>query len=201
MKALLISEDQMPEWRFKLIKALAFIHKKTDFSDGDFRTYYENTHAPLASSLLTFEGYVRNYVHSDFNPLFQSLGSISVFKYKSEDSLAIVSNQMSSDAGETLRKDELNFMDVSKNFYVFTKSNELTDLTFKKKIFYIAKTQNELTHLDGMSGIVKISENLVNDHESIVGIPEYGISKHATIDELEAITKGYPKAILSIANC
>ena len=87
-------------------------------SDNDFRDYYENNHAPLASSLLSFEGYERNYINTELNPLYSSLGSISIFKYKSMKSLEVVSKQMSSDAGDTLRDDELKFMDASKNYFV-----------------------------------------------------------------------------------
>ena len=62
----------MQELQFKLIKALAFIHKKNNLSDREFKNYYENIHAPLASSLLTFEGYERNYIHAQLNPLYTS---------------------------------------------------------------------------------------------------------------------------------
>jgi len=31
-------------------------------SDSDFKDYYENKHAPLAASLLSLEGYERNYL-------------------------------------------------------------------------------------------------------------------------------------------
>ena len=45
-------------WPFKLIKALAFIHKKASLSQEDFEEYYEKHHAPLAQSLLTFESFM-----------------------------------------------------------------------------------------------------------------------------------------------
>ena len=93
----------MQAWQFKLIKALAFIHKMDGLSDVDFRDYYENQHAPLASSLLSLEGYERNYVNSRLNPLYKSLGSISIFKYQSMESLDVVGKQMSSNAGDILR--------------------------------------------------------------------------------------------------
>ena len=75
-------------------------------SDIDFRNYYENQNAPLASSLLTLEGYERNYINSELNPLYNSLGSISIFQYQSIQSLEIVSKEMSSSAGAALRNDE-----------------------------------------------------------------------------------------------
>ena len=75
-----------------------------NLSDADFKDYYENKHAPLASSLLTLEGYERNYVNSELNPLYASLGSISIFQYQSIQSLEIVGNEMSSSAGDILRE-------------------------------------------------------------------------------------------------
>ena len=125
----------MLEWLSKLIKALAFIHKKIGLSDSEFRDYYEKNHAPLALSLLTFEGYERNYISSELNPLYVSVGSISIFQYQSIDSLKVIEEQMSSDAGDNLRKDELVFMDVAKNYFVLTQSIQLTEQEFQKKIF------------------------------------------------------------------
>ena len=107
-----------------MIKALAFIHKKTGLSDIDFRTYYENSHAPLASSLLTFEGYERNFINSKFNQSYESLGSISIFKYQSMRSLDVIGEQMQSSKGDILREDELKFMDVPKNFFILTESED-----------------------------------------------------------------------------
>ena len=146
-------------WQFKLIKALAFIHKMDGISDGDFRNYYENQHAPLASSLLSLEGYERNYVNSGLNPLYKSLGSISIFKYQSMESLDVVGKQMSSEAGDILRNDEVKFMNVSKNYFVLTQSDQLTEMEFNKKIFFSAKDMKNLSLLDSYDGIKKISEN------------------------------------------
>ena len=41
---------------------------------------------------------------------------------------------MASNAGDTLRKDELNFMHVDENFHVFTNSSEISTKTYSKKI-------------------------------------------------------------------
>ncbi|MDG0966146.1 MAG: hypothetical protein P8L73_02710 [SAR86 cluster bacterium] len=180
-----------------MIKALAFIHKKLNLSQDEFKNYYEKNHAPLANSLLALEGYERNYVHGCLSPLFQSLGSISIFKYKSAKSLEVIGEQMTSNAGDTLRKDELNFMNVDKNFYLLTESNELSNETFKKKIFYLANTPAELIHLDGINGIIKISDNLILDHENIVGVPEYGITKSCVAKNLDQLQEEYPKTIIA----
>ena len=189
----------MQEWRFNLIKALAFIHKMDGLSDGDFRNYYENQHAPLASSLLSLEGYERNYVNSALNPLYKSLGSISIFKYQSMESLDVIGKQMSSDAGDILRNDEMKFMNVQKNYFVLTQSDQLTEMEFNKKIFYSVNNIENLNLLDAYDGIKKISDNMVIEPNQILGIAEYGITKEASLDTLEHLTQEHPQAI--IASC
>ena len=106
-----------------MIKAIAFIHKKKSLSHKEFQLYYETKHSPLAKSLLTFECYERNYVDLAFNSSNDAIGSVSIFKYESEKSLLVIAEQMGSSAGDVLREDELNFMDVPLNFYVFTGSS------------------------------------------------------------------------------
>jgi hypothetical protein len=189
----------MQGWPFKLIKALAFIHKIDGLSDNDFRDYYENQHAPLASSLLSLEGYERNYVNSELNPLYKSLGSISIFKYQSMGSLDVIDKQMSSDAGDILRNDEVKFMNVPKNYFVLTQSDQLTEIEFNKKIFYSANSKESLNLLDAYEGIKKISDNLVIEPNEIVGVAEYGISKEVSLNTLEQLTQKHPQAI--IASC
>ena len=187
----------MQAWQFKLIKALAFIHKMDGLSDGDFRDYYEKQHAPLASSLLSLEGYERNYVNSELNPLYKSLGSISIFKYQSMESLDVVGKQMSSDAGDILRNDEIKFMNVLKNYFVLTQSDQLTEMEFNKKIFYSVRDMENLNLLDSYDGIKKISDNLVIEPNEIFGIAEYGITKEASLDTLEHLTQEHPQAIIT----
>ena len=187
----------MQAWQFKLIKALAFIHKMDGLSDGDFRDYYEKQHAPLASSLLSLEGYERNYVNSELNPLYKSLGSISIFKYQSMESLDVVGKEMSSDAGDILRNDEVKFMNVPKNYFVLTQSDQLTEMEFNKKIFYSVREMKNLNLLDSYDGIKKISDNLVIEPNEIFGIAEYGITKEASLDTLEQLTQEHPQAIIT----
>ena len=182
-----------------MIKALAFIHKIDELSDNDFRNYYENSHAPLASSLLSLEGYERNYVNSELNPLYKSLGSISIFKYQSMEALDLIGKQMSSDAGDVLRNDETKFMNVPKNYFVLTHSDQLTEKKFNKKIFYSVNKKENLHLLDSYNGIKKISDNLVIEPNEIIGIAEYGITKEASLDTLEHLTQEHPQAI--IASC
>ena len=166
-------------------------------SDVDFRDYYENQHAPLASSLLSLEGYERNYVNSGLNQLYKSLGSISIFKYQSMESLDVVGKQMSSDAGDILRNDEVKFMNVPKNYFVLTQSDQLTEMEFNKKIFYSVREMKNLNLLDSYDGIKKISDNLVIEPNEIFGIAEYGITKEASLDTLEHLTQEHPQAIIT----
>ena len=168
-------------------------------SDDDFRDYYENQHAPLASSLLSFESYERNYINSELNPLYKSLGSISIFKYQSMESLNVIGKQMSSDAGDILRNDEVKFMNVPKNYFILTQSDQLTEMEFNKKIFYLANDLENLNLLDAYDGITKISDNLVIEPNQIFGIAEYGITKEASLNTLEHLTQEHPQAI--IASC
>ena len=170
-----------------MIKAIAFIHKKTGLSDIDFRTYYENSHAPLASSLLTFEGYERNFINSKFNQSFESLGSISIFKYQSMRSLDVIGEQMQSSKGDILREDELKFMDVPKNFFILTESEDLINNIYEQKIFYPAKKIQELNTLDNYPGLEKISENLVMGPDEIIGIAEYGVTDEISLSAMETI--------------
>ena len=172
-----------------MIKALAFIHKKTGLSDIDFRTYYENSHAPLASSLLTFEGYERNFINSKFNQSYESLGSISIFKYQSMRSLDVIGEQMQSSKGDILREDELKFMDVTKNFFVLTESEDSINNIYEQKIFYPAKKIRELNTLDNYPGLEKISENLVMGPDEIIGIAEYGVTDEISLSAMEAIAQ------------
>jgi len=187
----------MQGWQFKLIKALAFIHKMESLSDIDFRNYYENKHAPLASSLLTLAGYERNYVNSELNPLSASLGSISIFQYQSMQCLEVVSKEMSSSAGDTLRNDEQKFMDVSKNYHVLTESNQLTDDEFRKKIFYPIKKYEDIHLLDAYDGLEKISENLLIEPNETIGISEYGITQEISLEILEKLAVDHPRAIIT----
>ena len=172
-----------------MIKALAFIHKKTGLSDTDFRTYYENSHAPLASSLLTFEGYERNFINSKFNQSYESLGSISIFKYQSMKSLDVIGEQMESSKGDILREDELKFMDVPKNFFILTESEDSINNIYEQKIFYPAKKIQELNTLDNYPGLEKISENLVMGPNEIIGVAEYGVTDEMSLGAMEAIAQ------------
>ena len=166
-------------------------------SDSDFKNYYENKHAPLASSLLSLEGYERNYINSKINPLLPSLGSISIFKYQSIESLNVIGKQMESEAGDTLRDDKIKFMDVSKNYFFLTQSDQLTEQEFNKKIFYSANNDDGLNLLDSYEGIKKISNNILLEPNEVIGVAEYGIMKDASLSTLEQLTQEHPQALIA----
>ena len=180
-----------------MIKAIAFIHKKKSLSHKEFQLYYETTHSPLAKSLLTFEHYERNYVDLAFSSSNDALGSLSIFKYESEKSLGVIAEQMGSSAGDVLREDELNFMDVPLNFYVFTGSSENLASKFQRKVFYLAKDQSDFQMLQSQTGLEKISDNLVSDHHGIIGVPEYGIMQHMQLEDLKMLQKKFPALIFT----
>ena len=115
------------------------------------------------------------------------------------ESLDVIGKQMSSDAGDILRNDEMKFMNVQKNYFVLTQSDQLTEMEFNKKIFYSANKIENLNLLDAYDGIKKISDNLVIEPNQIFGIAEYGITEEASLDTLEHLTQEHPQAI--IASC
>lgn len=182
-----------------MIKAIAFIHKKKSLSHKEFQLYYETTHSPLAKSLLTFEHYERNYIDLAFSSSDDDIGSISIFKYESEKSLEVIAEQMSSSAGDTLREDELNFMDVPLNFYVFTGSSKNLVSKFQRKIFHLAMEESDFQMLESQIGLEKISDNLVTDQHEIIGVPEYGIMQQMQFEDMKILQKKFPNIILT--NC
>ena len=148
--------------------------------------------------MLTFEHYERNYVDLDFGSS-DDIGSISIFKYASEKSLGVIAEQMGSSAGDTLREDELNFMDVPLNFYVFTGSSENLASKFQRKIFHLAMEESDFQMLESQIGLEKISDNLVTDHHEIIGVPEYGIMQQMQLEDMKILQKKFPNIILT--NC
>ena len=86
-----------------------------------------------------------------------------------------------------------------KNYFVLTRSDQLTEKKFNKKIFYSVNIKENLYLLDSYNGIKKISDNLVIEPNEIIGIAEYGIAKEASLDTLEHLIQEHPQAI--IASC
>ncbi len=45
-----------------MAKVLILLHKRADLSDGEFRRYWRDTHAPLGARVPGVRGYVQNHV-------------------------------------------------------------------------------------------------------------------------------------------
>jgi hypothetical protein len=104
---------------------------------------------------------------------------------------------MESEAGDTLRDDEIKFMDVSKNYFFLTQSDQLTEQKFNKKIFYSANNEDGLNLLDSYEGIKKISNNILLKPNEVIGVAEYGIMKDASLSTLEQLTQEHPQALIA----
>ena len=143
-----------------MIKAISFIYKKSSLTQNQFVEHYENSHAPLARSILEFTHYERNHILnvSSGNP-----SCISIFKYSSEELLK-KTQKILQDYPKELKEDELKFMDFDKNYYYFVDEEVLSPKKFKYKVF----SKNEI-HNDQLHGI---SVNKIIDQESTIF--EYG---------------------------
>ena len=143
-----------------MIKAISFIFKKSSLTQNQFVEHYENSHAPLARSILEFTHYERNHIlnFSAGNP-----SCISIFKYSSEELLK-KTQKILEDYPKELKEDELKFMDFDKNYYYFVDEEVLSSKKFKYKVF----SKNEIHH-DELHGI---SVNKIIDQESTIF--EYG---------------------------
>jgi len=107
-------------------KLIALICKKPEISEEDFKTYYEENHAPLIESIFpTIAGYKRIYLFeanmlNDALPL-ESDGGHSVFNviteltFDDEDGLnQFFERGADNKVIETIRNDEANFLDGEK---------------------------------------------------------------------------------------
>jgi len=143
-----------------LIKAISFIFKKLSLTQNQFVEHYENSHAPLARSILEFTHYERNHI---LNASAGNPSCISIFKYSSEELLK-KTQKILQDYPKELKEDELKFMDFDKNYYYFVDEEVLSSKKFKYKVF----SKNEIHH-DQLHGI---SVNKIIDQESTIF--EYG---------------------------
>lgn len=143
-----------------MIKAISFIFKKSSLTQNQFVEHYENSHAPLARSILEFTHYERNHI---LNVSAGNPSCISIFKYSSEELLKKTQKILQNYPKE-LKEDELKFMDFDKNYYYFVDEEVLSSKKFKYKVF----SKNEIHH-DQLHGI---SVNKIIDQESTIF--EYG---------------------------
>ena len=125
-----------------------------------FVEHYENSHAPLARSILEFSHYERNHV---LNLSTGDPSCISIFKYSSEELLK-KTQKILQDYPKELKEDELKFMDFDKNYYHFVYEKISSLKKFKYKVFSKNEIHNDQLH--------EISVNKIIDQESTIF--EYG---------------------------
>jgi uncharacterized protein (TIGR02118 family) len=90
------------------MKSICALARRPDLSRGDFATYYENSHAPLALGYFPFRGYVRNHLLD--NP---HIGFDTVSEFWADD-LAAMTGILEGPAGAIISEDERRFMDQSR---------------------------------------------------------------------------------------
>jgi uncharacterized protein (TIGR02118 family) len=97
------------------LKTLALIVRRPGISRDAFRTHYEEVHAPLAVPLLHgLVRYVRHHVQRDLHGT-SGFDAMTAFTYESEAALRGVIARLASPVGDELARDELTFMDKSRN--------------------------------------------------------------------------------------
>jgi hypothetical protein len=125
-----------------------------------FVEHYENSHAPLARSILEFSHYERNHI---LNLSTGDPSCISIFKYSSEELLK-KTQKILQDYPKELKEDELKFMDFDKNYYHFVYEKISSLKKFKYKVFSKNEIHNDQLH--------EISVNKIIDQGSTIF--EYG---------------------------
>lgn len=87
-------------------KTICLLARKIGTERAGFRDYYENSHAPLALSLIPFKKYVRNHLPLDVEA---DIGFDTISEFWTE-SIPAVRKAMEGDVGKTLKADEVKFM-------------------------------------------------------------------------------------------
>ena len=152
-----------------MIKAISFIFKKSSLTQNQFVEHYENSHAPLARSILEFTHYERNHILNNDSSELPSC--ISIFKYNSEEQLKKTQKTLENYPPD-LKEDELKFMDFDKNYYYFVEEEVINDKTYPFKVFSDKR-------LDQIA-IELCSINKINDKKT--EIYEYGCEVDLSLD-------------------
>lgn len=112
------------------MKSIALIARRPDMARRDFVEHYETCHAPLASRLLNFARYRRNHLVSG-----DLLGFSCISEFWAD--AASVADAMQGAAGETLREDELRFMDKPRNKAALARPLTTHDLSGELEVFLL----------------------------------------------------------------
>ena len=97
------------------MKTLALIVRKPGTTRAEFREHYERVHAPLALGVMSgLVRYVRLHVEEE---LYGAAGFdvATSFTYRDEAALRSVIARLATPAGDAVLRDELRFMDKSRN--------------------------------------------------------------------------------------
>ena len=93
-----------------MIKSVGLLQRREDLDHAGFRAPYERNHVPLATKLLGFPGYQRNYPESDRAQSELGLDGFSEFWFQDAAQIAHFGELMRGDIGAELIRDELRFM-------------------------------------------------------------------------------------------
>jgi len=88
-----------------MMKSIALLPRRADFTRAQFRDYYETRHAPLALGYFPFAKYVRNHLLED-----DTIGFDAISEFWNED-IGKMAGLMQTEIGEIFRADERRFMD------------------------------------------------------------------------------------------
>lgn len=87
-----------------MMKSIALLPRRADFTRARFKEYYETQHAPLALRYFPFAKYVRNHLLDD-----DGIGFDSISEFWNED-IAKMAGLMQTEIGAVFRADEQRFM-------------------------------------------------------------------------------------------
>ncbi len=137
-----------------MIKTIAFIHRKPGVSREEFARHYEETHAPLALTLLPMiRKYARNHVIDSPGAQDPGFDSASEFWFdRIEDAMGVM-EIVQSEAGRPLLEDEHSFIDSGKtvSFLVDENVSDLPVLPGKPRMRRLVKAIALLKRKPGLS--------------------------------------------------
>ena len=98
-----------------MIKTVGLLQRREGLDATGFREHYEQNHAPMATKLLEFSGYQRNYPESDRARDELGLDGFSEFWFQDAAEISRIGELMQGDIGALFVEDELRFMNRPAN--------------------------------------------------------------------------------------
>jgi uncharacterized protein (TIGR02118 family) len=97
------------------MKTIALLVRRPGMSRPAFLAHYETVHAPLALSVMSgLQRYVRHHVVEELYGV-PGFDVVSTFQYRDVAAMQAVVARLASPAGDPILRDELRFMDKSRN--------------------------------------------------------------------------------------